>query len=120
MIRYHQKILAFFLVSFIVLACKPGNANEQTNQIFSAVIRNDLKEIRYLIARGADVNCRDLNNVTPLALSSRLGRGEVSALLLDMGADANVQSKMNEEIGDGGYIPPYCGQLSTGTFRYLC
>lgn len=103
--KYLLRYLLLLLIPIIYLACKSTNAIEQIDRLFSAVIQNDPKEVHSLLSHGANVNCRDVNDFTPLALSSRLSRGEISALFLNVGADANVQSKMNIDIGEEGYTP---------------
>ena len=100
-----ERLVLIILASSLAMACKAGGKVAGADQLFGAIVRNDAQQVRLLIAQGAEVNCRDANDVTPLALSARLSRREISELLLNSGADANIQSKMNDDIQDGGYTP---------------
>lgn len=53
----------------------------------------DLDEIRYAVAAGADVNCcADRGSGTPLMTTAFCGNVEVLKLLIELGADPNIQS----------------------------
>lgn len=53
----------------------------------------DLDEIRYVVAAEADVNCcADRGSGTPLMTAAFSGNVEVLKLLLELGADPNIQS----------------------------
>ena len=66
---------------------------ELNDELFEAVINNDLDEVKYFVSRGADVNAKNENDSTPLHLAQDV---EITKLLLDNGADINAQ----DEDGD--------------------
>ena len=94
-----------FLLLAVSQVGRPANVLEQTDLLFSAVLHNDIKMVQDLLKRGADVNFRNVNDMTPLALAVRLRRNEIAALLLDAGADPNVPSKIIFTIGEEGLTP---------------
>ena len=51
------------------------------------------KEIRDLILKGADVNIKDIDGWTALIWAAEKGHKEIVEMLLDGGADVNVQNK---------------------------
>ncbi|XP_005107546.1 ankyrin repeat domain-containing protein 65 [Aplysia californica] len=57
-----------------------------------AVIHSEIKVIRFLLSRGANVNAVDVNLISPLALAAAIQRPIVVKLLLKHGADPNIQS----------------------------
>lgn len=68
----------------------PGAA-ERTQQslgpneaLFDAINRGDLRDARDAVARGADLNARNVLGLTPLELSVDLGRNNISFMLLSM------------------------------------
>lgn len=54
--------------------------------IFHAIIGDSLLMVEFLISRGADVNVRDVNGITPLVLAKKLGRVEIAKVLIKAGA----------------------------------
>ena len=59
--------------------------------LYLAALNNHIDVCRYLILRGADLECRDANWWTPLHLAVMKGNFEVARLLLRRGADPNPQ-----------------------------
>jgi len=51
----------------------------------------DLKKIKNLIKKGADVNVKDEDGWTPLHLACYNGRFDVAKLLIENGADVNIK-----------------------------
>jgi ankyrin repeat protein len=51
-------------------------------------------QVAALLRKGADVNTRDEAGNTPLVLASLKGYASISRLLLDHGADADLQNKL--------------------------
>jgi ankyrin repeat protein/mono/diheme cytochrome c family protein len=65
---------------------------------------DDAAKTRLLIARGADVNQRSLDGRTPLMVAAaQAGSSEVLALLLDAGADPNVDLEDLTALGEAAY-----------------
>ena len=62
---------------------------------FAAVKRKDVNGVRLLIAAGADVNRRHLNDMTGLMLASKKGHVSCVRLLLEAGAHVNVSGGMD-------------------------
>ena len=59
--------------------------------LYLAALNNHIDVCRYLILRGADLECRDANWWTPLHVAVMKGNFEVARLLLRRGADPNLQ-----------------------------
>jgi ankyrin repeat protein len=55
-----------------------------------AVGRKNEEEIRFLIAKGLDINARGDYNTTPLALAASFGSIDIMRLLLQLGADPDI------------------------------
>jgi hypothetical protein len=91
---------------------QPGAA-ERTRQnlgpneaLFDAINRGDLRDARDAIARGADLNARNVLGLTPLELSVDLGRNDISFVLLSMrGTAGSGSSPRGRETGIGGEPP---------------
>ncbi len=55
-----------------------------------AAIKGKLDRVRRLLDDGADVDCRDVNQLTPLYFAASHGFNDICRLLLERGADPNV------------------------------
>lgn len=62
-----------------------------TEELFSAVQKNDLDRVRELLAQGADVEARDAHSATPLLRAARYGYTDIAALLIKKGAEVNAK-----------------------------
>ena len=67
--------------------------NRQADELFFAVNTNDFNSVKKLAAKGVDVNARDEGGSTPLMRAAVNGNTDVAKLLLDHGADVNVQDR---------------------------
>ena len=56
-----------------------------------AVINHHFGLVRFLVSKGANVNDRDGNGLTPLMLAASRGEGSVVGYLLAHGADAGYR-----------------------------
>ncbi len=52
----------------------------------------DIKTIKFLISKGADINTRSNNNTTPLMIASARGYTDIVTLLLKHKADYNIKN----------------------------
>jgi ankyrin repeat protein len=68
---------------------------------FSAIELNDFKFVYCLLKKDIDLDIKDKNNFTPLHLAVLKGRYEIVKLLLEKGANLNIQN-------DDGYVPLCC------------
>jgi uncharacterized protein len=58
--------------------------------------RDGLEMIRLLVARGADIHQRGLNDYTPLHLAVDLGDDEAVEVLLALGADPSLRTRIDQ------------------------
>ena len=59
--------------------------------LLEAVIVGDVEKVKDLLTKGAEVDVRDRNGMTPLLLAARKGNSETVRLLLAHGANVNAQ-----------------------------
>jgi len=72
------------------------------SDLLSAAERGKLEKVQKFLAAGADFNQRDFDGCTPLILSVRNQYQEITACLLEKGADPNLRSTNgNSQIGKG-------------------
>jgi ankyrin repeat protein len=65
---------------------------------------DDEAKTRLLVERGADVNAKSLDGRTPIALAAaRAGSSAVLSILLDKGADPNVDLRGQTALGEAAY-----------------
>jgi len=79
-----MKKLIFILgfVANIVLL----NAQDLNEQLFSAVKNGNIDSVKLLIDKGADVNARDKDGITPFDAASRGSNFKVAAYLITRGS----------------------------------
>jgi len=84
----------YLILTFMLLA--PGCKRKQpepSTRFHQASRTGDIKLLQSLIAKGANVNERDLNEWTPLHEAAHNGKIEAAELLISHGADVNVKDK---------------------------
>ncbi len=59
-------------------------------ELANAVVAKDADRVRFLIKKGADVNARDLNGLSPLDTAARNRIASLVEILIDAGADPNA------------------------------
>ena len=65
--------------------------NNKTILMYAVWVGND-DAVYYLMAKGADVNARDAEGVTPLLLAIYKDRTDIALSLIDHGADVNTSA----------------------------
>ena len=64
-----------------------------SNDIHTAVVKNDIDAVKKYIAAKADLNIKEsYGGSTPLISAALFGRTEIAALLIDAGANLNIQN----------------------------
>jgi ankyrin repeat protein len=70
---------------------QPDNPKTETN-LWGCIINNQGKEmVELMIAKGANVNARDRDDITPLHRAARNHQHEIAKLLISQGADVNAK-----------------------------
>lgn len=105
MIKIWRGCSLLFLLLALSQFCGSEDRFGNSDLLFKAVLKNDVKMVQELLTKGISANIGNDINMTPLSLAVRLGRKELSALLLEAGADPNVQSKMKILIKEEGMTP---------------
>ena len=90
-------IVLTVLLIFGAVSCQRSSV-EQDRALLEAAHSGDLKQVRDLLDKGADVNAQDKDGMTPLMWAMRsvpFGGGSLDMvkMLLDRGADANAKDK---------------------------
>lgn len=80
-------------------ACLPAYARERVLRVLIDLCarQKDGARVRSLaasLAGGADCNLRNLDGETPLILAAREGRNDMTALLIENGADVNLTDNL--------------------------
>lgn len=101
----------FFLaiLIFIASSCKipPQKA---TQNLYSAVLLNDVANVKKYIQKGANVNTQEnQRGWTPLLFASEAGYFDIAKILVENGADVNIASSKNKtaplnRAASNGYI----------------
>lgn len=71
----------------------PSSDHTVNQQLILAAGDGDIERMKALIKIGADINCPDFSEGTPLMAAVHLGRLEAAKLLLDLGANVNHRHK---------------------------
>lgn len=81
------------VVDVLIGAGAELNPKKNIFPLFFAVEQNDAVMVRELIARGADVNLKNIRGMTALILASGSSTPEVVKVLLDAGADVSLRDE---------------------------
>lgn len=65
-----------------------------------AVLKDNYFMVDLLISCGANINCKDSDENTPLHLSSKLGYDKITIYLLCKNADYEIKNQFNEYPSD--------------------
>ena len=74
-----------------------GNDNSAT-PLHWAAFKNEVEEVKRLIANGADVNAKAEDGITPLHCAAEENAAEVAKVLIEFGAAVNAKN-------NDGYTP---------------
>ena len=81
----------FYLFALIVSACVTiSAANDASTPLLDAALKNDVANVKTLLARGADPNGTNRYGITPLWLACQNGNAALVGMLLAAGADPNT------------------------------
>ncbi len=69
---------------------------ELNDRLIDAAKNEDIKNVRELLANGADVDAKDKNGETALHWAACDGRVDVAKILIEKGADVDAKSNFNE------------------------
>ncbi len=86
--KNHFLMVVFFMILF------PVYSSELEDQLFKAIEKKDIKLIKELVIKGANVNGKDVWGSTILISASFQGDIEIVKFLIDKGADINGQDKV--------------------------
>lgn len=65
---------------------------KEDNSLFEAVEKGDLAQLELLISKGADVNLKDPNGLTPLHIAAKEGHVDIAAFLIKNRAEVNARA----------------------------
>jgi ankyrin repeat protein len=88
-----MRSIAVRLLTAAALSCATPHA-DQEEALKEAVFKGDAKQIKELLAKGADVNAKDNQGMTALMWAAKYGwlHEDTSRLLLEKGADINARA----------------------------
>ncbi len=69
------------------------NKEQLNKKLFKAVENNNIKEVKALIKKNADVNARDIEDISVLSLTAKNNFFDIAKLLTENGADVNAKDK---------------------------
>ena len=93
-----MKLHKFLPVSFalLLLLCHVPSAlaqSEANKALLDAVKADDVAAAQAAIKRGADVNCKDAEDLTPLMLAADKDSASITRMLLENGANVNERGR---------------------------
>ena len=80
-----------FIISYSLLGISVYAKDRNDRQLQKAAREGDIDKIKALLLKGADVNRKDENGLSPLMYASWGGYTEVARVLVDHGANVNAQ-----------------------------
>jgi len=81
-------------------ACRAISSESLADTLINAVAGGNMDTIQMLLSRGVDVNAKDKRNLTALHTARILGREDMVNLLLEKGADSNIEMPSNKSLVD--------------------
>ncbi|MFL1672501.1 ankyrin repeat domain-containing protein [Paenibacillus dendritiformis] len=74
--------------------------NINIDNLFDAVVSEDIKRIKSLLDEGKNINEKDENGTTPLMVACKRGNLKIIKFLLEHGADVNIKNKNSKTAFD--------------------
>ncbi len=81
------------LLVIALLSATMSHIKAKTPSLIDAALYNKVKEVKLLLANGANVNAVDKNNNTAVSTASYYGHEQIVKLLLAHGANVNIANK---------------------------
>ena len=79
----------------LVAGTEEANAKRSDNNktvLMYAVWVGNAEAVKHLLSKGADINAKDSEGITPLLLAIYTDRNEIAAILIAQGADVNASA----------------------------
>lgn len=89
-------ILRFLIIISIILIPIQLHALDLSNELSFEKRNIDVKKVKELILKGADVNSRNQYGYTPLMIASLRGLREIAEILIAHGAEINAKAELGE------------------------
>jgi ankyrin repeat protein len=87
-----RKNIAFYLVVLVFsLFVYPQTQEELNCHLFEVVKFGNLQQVKMLVERGADVNARDVNEITVLMCAAANGNMDIVKYIVSKGASLNLK-----------------------------
>ena len=82
----------FFILLYLVLSLAACTAQKESESIFSAVQKGDLKSVERFISSGIDIDIQNADGETAAHIAAKNGSISILQYLLENGADINVKN----------------------------
>ncbi|OAD22390.1 ankyrin repeat domain-containing protein, partial [Candidatus Thiomargarita nelsonii] len=69
-----------------------SSSSELNRMLIEAVVNSNIEKVKELLKKGANVNTKDVNNMTPLHKVAFTGNVKIARLLIKNGADVNARA----------------------------
>eukprot|EP00833_Pecoramyces_ruminatium_P017026 jgi/Orpsp1_1/1191058/evm.model.d7180000083222.1 len=100
---YNDNITAFKYLIEHGANCNTININD-ISLLSLAILKKSVDLVKYLLGRpDIEVNRKDINGNTPLAVAIQQQNPDIIKLILDYGMKNNIDLKVNEKDGNGNY-----------------
>jgi hypothetical protein len=86
--------IACFALILLQCGSSYGQSLSDDAAPISAIRADDVKSVRHLIERGADVHAADAAGVTPLSVAARKGYADIAGLLIAKGAEVDAANML--------------------------
>ena len=80
------------LFAALCLGCIALAAVESDDELYSAIRRNDLRQVKTLLDQGAGANAAGPDGITPLMVAAEIGSVDAMQMVVDHGANVNAKN----------------------------